>query len=50
MGRESAEWEARLADLWASFDDLSEDDFLAKMHALVAELPAEVASAGSPRV
>jgi tetratricopeptide (TPR) repeat protein len=37
------EWEQRVADLWASFDDHSEDEFLARMEALVAELPADSA-------
>jgi tetratricopeptide (TPR) repeat protein len=36
----TGEWERRLADLWASFDDHTEDDFLSRMDALVAELPA----------
>jgi tetratricopeptide (TPR) repeat protein len=39
-----AEWEQRVADLWASIDDRSEDEFLARMDELVAEL-----SADSPR-
>ena len=34
------EWEQRLADLWASIDDLSEEAFLKKMELLVAELGA----------
>jgi tetratricopeptide (TPR) repeat protein len=38
-----AEWEQRVADLWASFDDYSEDEFLARMEALVGELPADSA-------
>lgn len=33
------EWERRLAELWASLDDREEDDFLAAMDELVAELP-----------
>ncbi len=37
------EWEQRLANLWASFDDRSESDFLSRMDALVAELPADSA-------
>jgi hypothetical protein len=40
-----AEWEQRLADLWASIDDLSEEDFLKKMEILVAELPGDSAVA-----
>jgi tetratricopeptide (TPR) repeat protein len=35
------DWEQRLADLWASIDDHADDDFLTRMDALVAELPAE---------
>jgi hypothetical protein len=35
------EWEQRLADLWASMDDLSAEAFLARMEQLVAELPAD---------
>jgi tetratricopeptide (TPR) repeat protein len=38
-----AEWEQRVADLWASIDDHSEDEFLARMDELVAELPARSA-------
>jgi hypothetical protein len=38
-----AEWEQRVADLWASIDDHSEEEFLARMDALVAELPADSA-------
>jgi hypothetical protein len=37
------EWEQRVADLWATFDDYDEDEFLRRMDALVAELPAESA-------
>jgi hypothetical protein len=39
------EWEQRLADLWASIDDLSEAAFLAQMEQLAAELPADSAVA-----
>ena len=39
----TSEWERRLADLWASFDDHGEDEFLQRMEALVAELPADSA-------
>ncbi len=39
------EWEQRLANLWASIDDLSEEAFLQKMECLVAELPANSAVA-----
>ena len=33
------EWERRLDELWASLDDLEEDEFVARMDALAAELP-----------
>jgi tetratricopeptide (TPR) repeat protein len=39
------DWEQRLADLWASIDDLSEAAFLAQMEQLAAELPADSAVA-----
>lgn len=41
MNTTSDDWEQRIADLWASLDDLSEQTFLAKIEALVAELPAD---------
>ncbi|TXN29710.1 tetratricopeptide repeat protein [Lacisediminihabitans profunda] len=34
------EWEKRLAEQWASIDELPEEEFLAGMDRLVAELPA----------
>jgi hypothetical protein len=37
------EWEQRLANLWASFDDHSESEFLSRMEELVAELPPDSA-------
>ena len=43
------EWEQRLADLWASIDDLSEEAFLKTMELLVAELPADSAVAAFER-
>ena len=43
------EWEQRLADLWASIDDLSEQAFSKKMELLVAELPADSAVAAFER-
>src|SRR5437899_6411971 len=43
------EWEQRLADLWASIDQLSEQAFLSKMELLVAELPADSAVAAFER-
>jgi len=39
------DWEQRLADLWASIDDHSETEFLARMEQLLAELPADSAVA-----
>lgn len=33
------EWETRLADLWAAFDDCPEDEFVSLMDGLTAELP-----------
>jgi Tetratrico peptide repeat len=39
----TSEWEQRLAELWASFDEHGEDEFVGRMEALVAELPAESA-------
>jgi tetratricopeptide (TPR) repeat protein len=39
------DWEQRLAELWAAIDSLSEDDFLARMDNLTAELPANSAIA-----
>jgi hypothetical protein len=44
-----AEWEARLAELWDSIDDHSEEDFLARMEQLTAELPADSAVASFER-
>ena len=37
------EWEQRVADLWASIDDHSEDEFLTRMEQLIAELPVDSA-------
>jgi tetratricopeptide (TPR) repeat protein len=39
VGRESLDWERRLAALWAGIDEEDEDAFLARMDALTAELP-----------
>jgi tetratricopeptide (TPR) repeat protein len=33
------DWEERLAELWRSLDNLSEEDFLTRMEELTAELP-----------
>jgi tetratricopeptide (TPR) repeat protein len=34
------DWAERLAELWRSLDDLSEEDFLTRMEELTAELPS----------
>jgi len=39
------DWEQRVADLWASIDACSEEEFLARMEHLVAELPVDDAVA-----
>lgn len=39
------DWEQRLAELWAAIDSLGEDEFLARMDNLTAELPANSAIA-----
>ena len=38
---DDAEWERRVARLWQSIDDLPEQDFLASIEELVAELPPD---------
>lgn len=48
-GQISAEWENRLADLWASIDDCAQEEFLARMEALVGELPSGGAVAAFER-
>jgi tetratricopeptide (TPR) repeat protein len=35
------DWERRVSDLWRSFDEHSEEAFLAQMEALAGELPAD---------
>jgi ribosomal protein S18 acetylase RimI-like enzyme len=40
-----ADWEQRISDLWASIDDHSEEEFLARMEELATELPADSAVA-----
>jgi tetratricopeptide (TPR) repeat protein len=35
-----AAWEKRIADLWLAIDNYRQDDFVARVDALVAELPA----------
>ncbi len=47
--RISAEWENRLADLWASIDDIAEEEFVARMEALVGELASGSAVAAFER-
>jgi tetratricopeptide (TPR) repeat protein len=37
------DWEQRISDLWASINDHSEEQFLARMEELAAELPADSA-------
>lgn len=41
----SGDWEQRLAEAWTSIDDSSEDDFLARIDGLAAELPPDSADA-----
>jgi tetratricopeptide repeat protein len=43
------DWEQRLAALWASLDDHSEEEFLGKMDELLAELPQDSAVAAYER-
>jgi len=43
--RTSADWEQRISDLWASIDDHSEEEFLARIEELATELPADSAVA-----
>jgi hypothetical protein len=43
------DWEQRVADLWASFDEHDEEAFLAKMEALAAERPADSPEAAFER-
>jgi hypothetical protein len=40
---ENADWEKRLAAVWATFDDRDEEQFIAAIDDLVAELPDESA-------
>jgi Flp pilus assembly protein TadD len=49
MSQHSTDWEQRLSDLWASLDNHSEDEFVAKMDELVSELPADSAVAAYER-
>ena len=43
------DWERRLADLWASIDDHTEQEFLSRMDLLAAELPPDSAVAAFER-
>jgi tetratricopeptide (TPR) repeat protein len=36
-----SDWEQRLAELWAAVDDYDEQEFLTRIEALTAELPAD---------
>ena len=45
----SPEWEQRISDLWASIDGHSEEQFLALIEELAAELPADSAVAAFER-
>lgn len=45
----SAEWEQRVSDLWASIDTHSEQQFVARMEELAAELPTDSAVAAFER-
>jgi tetratricopeptide (TPR) repeat protein len=49
MSQNSTDWEQRLSALWASLDDHNEEEFVAKMDELVAELPADSAVAAYER-
>lgn len=43
------EWERRLSELWASVDELGEEDFLGRMERLADELPDDSAVAAFER-
>jgi hypothetical protein len=45
----SIDWEQRVAALWASIEEHSEEEFLTRMEQLVAELPADSAVAAFER-
>ncbi|MBJ7603249.1 MAG: tetratricopeptide repeat protein [Candidatus Dormibacteraeota bacterium] len=45
MTADNLEWEQRVADVWASFDEHSEDAFLTQIEQLAAELPPDSAAA-----
>jgi tetratricopeptide (TPR) repeat protein len=44
-----SDWERRVAELWSALDEHGEDEFLARMEALAAELPADSAAAAFER-
>jgi tetratricopeptide (TPR) repeat protein len=45
----SADWERRVADLWAALDTCDEDEFLRRMDELLSELPPDSAVAAFER-
>ena len=47
--RQDDEWERRVAQLWASADELDDDEFVARAEALAAELPPDSARAAFER-
>ena len=49
MRSNNIEWEQRIATLWASINDYSEDEFVTAMEQLVAELPEGSAVAAFER-
>ncbi len=49
VNRAEVDWERRANELWATIDDFSEDDFLARIEALASELPAGSALADFER-
>jgi Flp pilus assembly protein TadD len=49
MTSASPGWEQRISDLWASIDDHSEEEFLARVEELAAELPSDSAVAAFER-
>lgn len=40
MDETTAQWEQRLAALWAAFDDMAPEAFVSRLESLAAELPA----------
>jgi tetratricopeptide (TPR) repeat protein len=49
MTTPDAEWEGRLADLWASSDDYDDEELVKRIEDLVAELPSDSAVAAFER-